>query len=354
MTNADRGKNYVLSVVASYWFVSISMVYLNKYLMNGNELSAPLFVTWYQCVVTCAIIYWCSAKGEKVRAAGNKMMEKSGGKPGFFEKFPVIRMDFEVAKQIMPLSVIFVGMITFNNLCLKYVEVSFYNVARSLTICFNVAFTYFMLGRTTSNRTLMTLVIVIWGFFVGTQGEVNFSFVGTFCGIMSSAFVSLNSVFTERVLPVVQRDKWRLSYLNNANACALFLPLILVFESGKLADNAETLLSPSFWVGMTAAGVFGFLIGIVTVMQIEATSPLTHNISGTAKAAVQSILAFYIWGNEATAGACAGIFLVLFGSGLYAYIKMREREEEQAAARYAAAPQAEEDGMGGRKNAAGQ
>ncbi|CAM9556599.1 unnamed protein product [Heterosigma akashiwo] len=126
MTNADRGKNYVLSVVASYWFVSISMVYLNKYLMNGNELSAPLFVTWYQCVVTCAIIYWCSAEKEKkVRAAGNKMMEKSGGKPGFFEKFPVIRMDFEVAKQIMPLSVIFVGMITFNNLCLKYVEVSF-------------------------------------------------------------------------------------------------------------------------------------------------------------------------------------------------------------------------------------
>ena len=41
---------------------------------------------------------------------------------------------------------------------------------------------------------------------------------------------------------------------------------------------------------MTVAGFFGFSIGIVTVLQIKATSPLSHNISGTAKAAVQSLM----------------------------------------------------------------
>ncbi len=38
---------------------------------------------------------------------------------------------------------------------------------------------------------------------------------------------------------------------------------------------------------MTIAGIMGFAIGLVTVMQVKATSPLTHNISGTAKASVQ-------------------------------------------------------------------
>ena len=38
----------------------------------------------------------------------------------------------------------------------------------------------------------------------------------------------------------------------------------------------------------------GFAIGLVTVMQVKATSPLTHNISGTAKAAVQVIYIIYI------------------------------------------------------------
>ena len=38
----------------------------------------------------------------------------------------------------MPLSVVFVGMIAFNNLCLKEVGVPFYNVGRSLTTLFNI------------------------------------------------------------------------------------------------------------------------------------------------------------------------------------------------------------------------
>ena len=42
------------------------------------------------------------------------------------------------AIQVAPLSVVFVGMITFNNLTLKFLGVAFYNVGRSLTTVFNV------------------------------------------------------------------------------------------------------------------------------------------------------------------------------------------------------------------------
>ena len=69
----------------------------------------------------------------------------------------------------MPLSVVFVGMVAFNNLCLQYVEVSFYNVARSLTIVFNVLFTYTLLSEKTSFMTMATLAVVILGFVVRTS-----------------------------------------------------------------------------------------------------------------------------------------------------------------------------------------
>lgn len=55
-----------------------------------------------------------------------------------------------VSFQTLPLSIIFVGMISFNNLCLKYVEVPFYYISRSLTTVFNVVssfslfFTFFI------------------------------------------------------------------------------------------------------------------------------------------------------------------------------------------------------------------
>lgn len=57
-------------------------------------------------------------------------------------------------------------MITLNNVCLQFVEVSFYNVARSLTIVFNVVFTYWILNETTSIKTCLTLAIVVAGFVV--------------------------------------------------------------------------------------------------------------------------------------------------------------------------------------------
>lgn len=87
---------------------------------------------------------------------------------------------------------------------------------------------------------------------------------------------------------------------------------------------------------MTLAGVLGFLIGIVTVMQIQHTSPLTHNISGTAKACVQTILAYLIWKNDSTLKGNIGVLLVIVGSGIYAYVRMLEMDAAAAAKRYMA------------------
>lgn len=220
-------------------------------------------------------------------------------------------------------------MVTFNNLCLKYVEVSFYNVARSLTIVFNVVLSYMILRSTVSRNTLVCLLVVFIGFFVGSDGEINFSLKGTISGVCSSLFVSLNSIYTKKVLPAVNDNQWILTYINNFNATFMFLPLVLTFEGTTIFAHKDKFFSPTFYMGMGLSGVLGFAIGIVTVMQIKATSPLTHNISGTAKAAVQSILAFYIWGNEATVKGILGIALVLFGSSLYTYVAMKENERKR-------------------------
>ncbi|CAE7237349.1 Slc35c1 [Symbiodinium microadriaticum] len=194
---------------------------------------------------------------------------------------------FSSGLSVLPLSIVFVGMVTLNNICLKYVEVSFYNVARSLSIVFNVLFTFAILGKTTSWKTCATLVIVLFGFYLGIDGEINFSLYGTVAGVISSVFVSLNSIFTAKVLPDVNNDKNLLLYYNNINACFLFIPLIIALEKDVIVEHFDRLVSPFFWMIMIITGAMGFAIGLVTVMQVKATSPLTHNISGTAKSAVQ-------------------------------------------------------------------
>ncbi|KAL9181923.1 hypothetical protein ACHAXT_012266 [Thalassiosira profunda] len=335
---SDSNAVYIASVVATYWVVSISMVYLNKVLMSNEGISipAPLFVTWYQCVVTVLICWLAGLCGQRARGTARYMPVSAGeGEPAdapksFFAQFPKAEYLVGQAKAIFPLSLVFVGMITFNNLCLKHVEVSFYNVARSLTIVFNVFFSRLFLGIPTSLKTILCLGVVIVGFMMGSHGELNFSLIGTVSGIMSSLFVSLNSIFTKKVLPVVDDNHWKLTFYNNVNACFLFMPLILYFEGRIITESIQQLTSSAFWSAMSVAGFFGFSIGIVTVLQIKATSPLTHNISGTAKAAVQSLMAFYLWGNKPTVLGVLGIFTVLGGSLLYTFVKMNENNAQNA------------------------
>jgi solute carrier family 35 (GDP-fucose transporter), member C1 len=268
MSNDHR---YVASVVASYWFISISMVYLNKVLMSSKSVSieAPLFITWFQCVVTAAI---CWAAGElalRFKKAEYEAVAKEEGddeaaaaKPSFWSQFPKADYRWSVARKVYPLSLIFVGMITFNNLCLMWVEVSFYNVARSLTIVFNVILSQYILNSYTSPKTMACLAIVIFGFFMGSKGELNFSLYGTLSGVLSSLFVSLNSIFTKKVLPAVDNDHWKLTFYNNVNACVLFIPMMMVYEGPVLVKAfGDQFLSLLFWSAMLVAGVFGFMIG---------------------------------------------------------------------------------------------
>ena len=103
-------------------------------------------------------------------------------------------------------------------------------MARSLSIVFNVLFTYLILGKQTSMATCCTLFVVMFGFYLGIDGEVNFSLMGTTAGVISSIFVSLNGIFTSKVLPKVNDDKSLLLFYNNVNAMFLFIPLIIFFE----------------------------------------------------------------------------------------------------------------------------
>jgi len=313
-----------VGVVSAYFVLSIAMVFVNKLLMDPSvTVSAPFAVSSVQAAITAAI---CIGMGQLGR----------GARPGsWLAQFPPFSYDLAVGRAVMPLSIVFCGMLAFNNLCLQYVEVSFYQVARSLTIVFNVFFTWWLLGERTGARTLGCLAIVILGFFIGSGGEVRFSLLGTLFGVASSVFVSLNSIYTKKVMPVVDGNQWALAAYNNMNAVIIFLPIVLLTEGTVLLDNLHILLTAQYWGLMMVGGVFGFGIGIATILQIKLTSPLTHNISGTAKACVQTVLALFIWRNPTTLANLSGIGLVLAGSFLYAYVRNQEMEAANTARRLA-------------------
>ncbi len=162
-TRAEEDESFILKatkiavVVTLYWFISISMVFLNNYLLDSKELDAPVFITFFQCVVSvglCWLMHFLS-----------KLC------PGFVD-FPSLKFDFRVSREILPLTIVFIGMITFNNLCLKYVGVAFYTVGRSLSTVFNVALSYLVLKQTTSFYAVLCCGVIL-GEYQPLKGTVH-------------------------------------------------------------------------------------------------------------------------------------------------------------------------------------
>ncbi|ORY05212.1 hypothetical protein K493DRAFT_252836 [Basidiobolus meristosporus CBS 931.73] len=311
----QHAASVIFAVVAFYWFSSLSVVFLNKYILSSPEykFSYPLFVTWYQLVVALVLLVVWGQLGKSI---------------SFFSTIPPFEFDLRIAKRVAPLTIIYVLMLALNNLCLKYVEVTFYQVARSLSILFNIVFTYTLLGQKTSMQAMVGCSIVFVGFVVGSYGEVNFSWAGIFYGVSSSAFVALYGIYVKKTLAVVDNNQWRLLHYNTAISIMILSPIVIF--SGELSDiNHEVLFldDSKFWFLMTVTGVTGFLINTAMFLQIKFTTPLTNTISGTAKACVQTLLAAIFFQNPISFMNGTGIFMALFGSGYYSFVRYNEMKK---------------------------
>ncbi|XP_041973465.1 GDP-fucose transporter 1 isoform X2 [Aricia agestis] len=308
----------IFIVVACYWVVSIVTVFVNKSLLSSDTiaLEAPLFITWFQCIVSFLICF---------------ILSKTGGIPGLFNFPKGTPWSLDIMSKVIPLSLMFTLMISANNLCLKYVGVPFYYIGRSLTTVFNVIFSWLLLKQATSYRCILCCIFIIFGFYLGVDQESlldSFSLKGTIYGVVGSLTLSLYSIFTKKVLPSVNQEIWLLSYYNNAYSIILFIPLMVM--NGELSQlwNYTNFHSLYFWFQMLIGGVCGFAIGYVTSLQIKVTSPLTHNISGTAKACAQTVIATQWYNETKNTLWWTSNLIVLGSSALYARFKQIEMEVE--------------------------
>ncbi len=81
---------------------------------------------------------------------------------------------------------------------------------------------------------------------------------------------------------------------------------------------------------MTTSGVFGVLISFAAAAQVKYTSPLTHNVSATAKAAAQTVIALAVYRNPINFWGGLSVAIVLLGSLFYTLVRRMEMKKKMA------------------------
>lgn len=95
------------------------------------------------------------------------------------------------------------------------------------------------------------------------------SIAGLVFGILGSLSLSLYSIFTKKVLPIVDGEIWALSYANNIYASFLLIPMMVFNGEFPELMSYTGFKDTYFWTIITVGGLCGFTIGFFTTLQIK-------------------------------------------------------------------------------------
>jgi len=136
---------------------------------------------------------------------------------------------------------------SFSNYTLKYVDASFYQVARGLVLPFTVLTSFAVLHVRPSLRILFACAIVTLGFFIGVFLDgTEVSLIGIFFGVVSSAITATHSVVIKQSLNVVNGSALLLSWYTNLLSAIVLIPVIVFAGEApavtSLLANADALV----------------------------------------------------------------------------------------------------------------
>lgn len=317
----------IVCVVLSYWIISISMVFANKYLVGDktDDKDVTLFVAWVQCIVTVLFV-----GGIQIFQGIILYMKGKDWRPDL--SYASLHNMLTCMRRIFIMTITFVSMLTFNNLCLKHVGIAFYQVARSMTLIFTVIFSVTLLHKNMSIKVFLCCVSVAAGFVLGIDQEKvagTLSVYGVIFGVITSLFVALNGIFTKKSLDIVGHDSVRLTLYNNINASILFLPFVIGTGQLNQVIFSSMLTDYFFWMFLLATGCLSFAIAWISAVQIDMTSPVTHHISANTKAVLQTLMAVLYTHDHKQPLWWLSIVLVIGGALSYAIIKFSEEKNEK-------------------------
>eukprot|EP00922_Rhytidocystis_sp_ex-Travisia-forbesii_P052216 GHVS01077487.1.p1 GENE.GHVS01077487.1~~GHVS01077487.1.p1 ORF type:complete len:492 (-),score=56.47 GHVS01077487.1:591-2066(-) len=308
--------------ICMYSCVSLGIVFLNRKIF-ADSFQFPIFVSWLQQVVGLSAFQFFSFLSSRISFL-------SPIRP----LFPTVSFRWAHMKAVFPLSLAFVGMIGFSNICLQHVQISTYQVARALTLLLNLLLSYAVLNTRVSVKAGCACGLVISGFLVGSMDPMTLSFIGVCTGVMASLFQAIYMVQIKRSLVHLNNDQNTLLWYNLLLSSVIFFPVIFIAgERNFFTELPLSISHPSFlsiWSLLISSGLTGILLTMSTYWCVRVTSPVTYNIVGYAKACLQSLAAIVVLGDIVTFRSALGILLTLCGSFWYSRTKMVEMEAETA------------------------
>lgn len=200
--------------------------YSNKWVLNIT--SAPLFFLLVQLIIAVVLF----GIGDVLRLFPDRLTFDLQICKGLVS---VVALNVVGLRYVSQLASVIMSepLVSFSTYTLKYVDASFYQVARGLVLPFTVAASFAILHSRPSVKILGSCAVVTAGFFCGVLLDgTPLSLVGIAFGVASSSITALMSVVIKQNLKVVGGSTILLSWYANLLSAIVLAPIVLLTGEG--------------------------------------------------------------------------------------------------------------------------
>lgn len=230
----------------------------------------------------------------------------------------------------------------FSQVSIWKVPVSYAHTVKATTPLWTAALAWLLFGERQSRGVCLALLVIFAGVAVASATELQFDAAGLGAALAAAALLSLQHLYSKRVMRDTGAHHLRLLQALGRLALALFAPLWAWRDARPLLLEGAGVGAPGGgWAQCGAMlaldGLLAWLQAVVAFSVLSRVSPLTYAVASAAKRAAVVAASLLLLRNPAPPLNVAGMALALLGVLLYNRAKLSARSRHSHSAHSALA-----------------
>ncbi|XP_072940821.1 solute carrier family 35 member E1 homolog [Epargyreus clarus] len=221
----------------------------------------------------------------------------------------------------------------FSQVSIWKVPISYAHTVKATTPLWTAALAWALFGERVSRRVALALLVIAAGVGVASATELHFDTLGLGAALAAAALLSLQHIFSKRVMRDTGVHHLRLLQRLSGMALALVAPAWLALEARALAAARPADGWARAAALLAADGALAWLQAVAAFSVLSRVSPLAYAVASAAKRAAVVAASLLLLRNPAPPLNLAGMALAALGVLLYNRAKLADRDARAAAER---------------------
>lgn len=299
---AIHSAGLVLAVVAIWMACNVSIGTANKAIFSIIGFKYPVFLTM------------CHMLASHIMSGIYLSLYDKDGKPP----------KAETIKRVWLLSVTFCLSITLNNIGLKYVFVSFYEILSACTAPITMVLAVAIQGKRFHPVTYFSMLPLCGGVMLCVKGEINFHIMGLICCGTATVLRGAKSVIQGMLMSDGEKLTPMQLLFHMSRPCIFFTAVWCALAEYSLIVADPKAYLPNTWMMVGVSSLLAVGLNLFTFLVTFYTSAVTLQVLGQLKVVASILFSVSVFHNQISPLAAVGTAVTICGMALYARTKSWE------------------------------